>query len=69
MKDIKTITELIDLYEAGTIKAEGKTYPIYWTEGHKEKNLVGWIHDSEFKGWLSLRQDFDKRLKDFLWHR
>lgn len=59
--NIPLLSELIEAYKRGDIKENGTCYTVYLTPEHKEKDSRGWIHDSEFKGYVN----FSKKFKDF----
>lgn len=56
MSDIPMIWELVDAYEKGELKEEGKLYPCYLTTRHRDTKSTCWTYDSQFKGLLEWRK-------------
>lgn len=64
--NIKTLAELLDEYEAGTLDMTQLARKYYMSEKEKHFNRVSWIHNDELKNQFLLRGMAKNGSKDLL---
>ena len=66
VNNIKTLTELLDEYDAGTLDIEILARKCYMSEKEKHFNRPSWIHNDELKNQSLLRGMAKNGIKDLL---
>lgn len=67
MDDIKTLTELIQMYDKDQL-TDGCLYNVYFTESHKLNKKVGYIDYNEIAGYSELQKEFKKAEYELWWN-